>query len=58
MKYAKPNDLILDTHLGSGSSGIAAYKSGFNFVGFEVDPEYYEKQEKRFKDFVSQLRLF
>jgi len=58
MKYAKEGDLILDTHLGSGSSRIAAYKGGFNFVGFEIDQEYYEKQEKRFKDFVSQLRMF
>ena len=57
-KYAKPNDLILDTHLGSGSSRIAAYKNGFNFVGFEIDQEYYEKQEKRFNDFKSQLRMF
>jgi len=56
--YAKPNDLILDTHLGSGSSRISAYKGGFNFVGFEIDKEYYEKQEKRFNDFKSQLRLF
>jgi site-specific DNA-methyltransferase (adenine-specific) len=56
--YAKPNDLILDTHLGSGSSRIAAYKGGFNFVGFEIDAEYYKKQEKRFNDFKSQLRLF
>lgn len=56
--YAKEGDLILDTHLGSGSSRIAAYKGGFNFVGFEIDPEYYEKQEKRFNDFKSQLRLF
>ena len=57
-KYAKPNDLILDTHLGSGSSRIAAYKGGFNFVGFEIDAEYYDKQEKRFNDYKSQLRLF
>ena len=56
--YTKENDLILDTHLGSGSSRIAAYKGGFNFVGFEIDQEYYEKQEKRFNDFKSQLRLF
>ncbi len=56
--YAKSNDLILDTHLGSGSSRIAAYKGGFNFVGFEIDKEYYEKQEKRFNEFKSQLRLF
>lgn len=56
--YAKEGDLILDTHLGSGSSRIAAYKGGFNFVGFEIDQEYYDKQEKRFNDFKSQLRLF
>ena len=56
--YAKEGDLILDTHLGSGSSRIAAYKGGFNFVGFEIDKDYYEKQEKRFNDFKSQLRLF
>ncbi len=58
MNYAKDGDLILDTHLGSGSSRIACFKGGFNFVGFEIDQEYYEKQEKRFKDFKSQLRLF
>jgi site-specific DNA-methyltransferase (adenine-specific) len=57
-EFAKEGDLILDTHLGSGSSRIAAYKGGFNFVGFEIDKEYYEKQEKRFNDFKSQLRLF
>ena len=56
--YATEGMKILDTHLGSGSSRIAAYKGGFNFVGFEIDQEYYEKQEKRFKDFVSQLRMF
>ena len=58
MNFAKEGDKILDTHLGSGSSRIAAYKGGFNFVGFEIDQEYYEKQEKRFNDFKSQLRLF
>ena len=55
--YANEGDLILDTHLGSGSSRIAAYKGGFNFVGFEIDAEYYEKQNKRFNDFKSQLRM-
>ena len=56
--YAKAGDLILDTHLGSGSSRIAAYKGGFNFVGFEINEHYYERQEKRFKDFSAQQRLF
>jgi site-specific DNA-methyltransferase (adenine-specific) len=57
-KFAKQGDLILDTHLGSGSSRIAAHKGGFNFIGYEISKDYYEAQERRFKDFVSQLRLF
>jgi site-specific DNA-methyltransferase (adenine-specific) len=56
--YANPNDLILDTHLGSGSSRIAANKAGLNFVGCEISKEHFEAQEARFKEFTSQLRLF
>ena len=56
--YAKPNDLILDTHLGSGSSRIAAYKMGFDFYACELDRDYFEAQEKRFKEYKSQLILF
>lgn len=56
--YAKPGDKILDTHLGSGSSRIAAYKMGFDFTGCELDKDYFEAQEQRFKDFTSQLNLF
>ncbi len=56
--YAKPTDKILDTHLGSGSSRIAAYKSGLSFVGIELDKDYFDAQEKRFNTFKSQLRLF
>jgi site-specific DNA-methyltransferase (adenine-specific) len=57
-KYAKEGDLILDTHLGSGSSRIAANKAGLSFVGCELDKEYFEAQEKRYKNFTAQLRLF
>ena len=56
--FAEQGDLILDTHLGSGSSRIAAYRGGFDFVGFEIDCDYFNAQEKRFNDFKSQLRLF
>jgi site-specific DNA-methyltransferase (adenine-specific) len=47
--YAKQGDKILDTHLGSGSSRIAAYNLGFDFVGCEIDKEYFESQEERFR---------
>jgi site-specific DNA-methyltransferase (adenine-specific) len=56
--YAKPTDKILDTHLGSGSSRIAAYKNGLDFTGFELDKEYFEASEKRFNNYKSQLTLF
>lgn len=48
--YAKSGDKILDTHLGSGSSRIAAYKLGFDFYATEIDKDYFEAQEKRFKE--------
>jgi site-specific DNA-methyltransferase (adenine-specific) len=56
--YAKEGDKILDTHLGSGSSRISAHKAGLSFVGCELDKDYFDAQERRFKDFVSQLRMF
>jgi site-specific DNA-methyltransferase (adenine-specific) len=56
--FSNSGDKILDTHLGSGSSRIAAYKTGLDFVGFEIDEEYYQKQEERFNLFLAQSRLF
>lgn len=58
MKYAKEGDKILDTHLGSGSSRIAAYNLGFDFIACELDTEYFEAQEKRFQQHIAQQRLF
>lgn len=49
-KYANPGDRILDTHLGSGSSRIAAYKMGYDFWGYEIDKDYFDTQEKRFAE--------
>jgi site-specific DNA-methyltransferase (adenine-specific) len=56
--YAKPGDKILDTHLGSGSSRIAAYDLGFDFYATELDKDYYEAQEKRFQTHIKQQKLF
>ncbi len=39
---------ILDTHLGSGSSRIAAYWAGLDFYGCEIDKDYFERMQKRF----------
>ena len=48
---------ILDTHLGSGSSAIAAHKMGFDFVGCELDFDYHAAAVKRFKEQTAQLSL-
>lgn len=57
-KYASGGNLILDTHLGSQSSRIAANKAGLDFIGFEIDREYFDNGNTRFKNFVSQGVLF
>lgn len=56
--YAKPGDRILDTHLGSGSSRIAAYNLGFDFTGYEIDPDYFKAQEERYQAHIAQTSLF
>ena len=56
--YAKQGDKILDTHLGSQSSRIAAYDLGFDFWGCELDKDYFEQGNKRFEQYKSQQKLF
>lgn len=56
--YAKPGDNILDTHLGSGSSAIAAHELGFKFLGIELDEHYYNAAKHRLVERQKQLRLF
>lgn len=55
--YAKPNDLILDTHVGSASSLIACYDLGFDAVGCELDKDYYEQSKARLDYFMRQPKL-
>jgi len=56
--YAKEGDRIIDTHLGSGSSAIAAYDFGCDFVGTEIDLEYFNAAVARFENHKKQLRLY
>ena len=49
---------VIDTHLGSGSNRIAADKQrNIDFYGWEIDKDYFDAQEKRFKQYKSQLVL-
>ena len=56
--YAKPGQRILDTHIGSGSSAIAAHYFGCDFVGTELDPDYYAAAVERFNNETAQAAMF
>lgn len=56
--YAKEGDKILDTHVGSASSLIACYQMNFDYIGFELDKEYFEKASKRIEQEKAQISLF
>lgn len=56
--YAKPNDRILDTHLGSGSIAIACHDYGFDLTACELDADYYNAAIKRISNHISQTKLF
>jgi site-specific DNA-methyltransferase (adenine-specific) len=56
-RYAKPGQRILDTHLGSGSSAIAAYGFGCDFVGCEIDAEFFNTAKERIDAETRQIDL-
>lgn len=60
MNYAKEGDKIFDSHLGSASSAIAAENLGFDFVGCELDIDYFNLAKERFEQHKAnkQMRLF
>jgi site-specific DNA-methyltransferase (adenine-specific) len=53
--YAKQGDKILDTHVGSASSLIACHQLGFDYIGFELDTDYYNEATKRLELVKAQL---
>ncbi len=56
--YAKKGDKILDTHCGSASSLIACHKLGFQYVGFELDEDYFKSATARLEAVKSQISIF
>jgi site-specific DNA-methyltransferase (adenine-specific) len=56
--YANEGDKILDTHVGSASSLIACHDYGFEYIGFEIDPDYYKAAKERLEAVKSQLTMF
>jgi len=56
-RFAKPGWLILDTHVGSASSLIACEDMGFDYVGCELDKDYYKMACERIEIFRAQPKL-
>jgi len=57
-KFAKPGQRILDTHLGSGSSAISAHYFGCDFVGCEIDVDYFNATKERFDRETRQVAMW
>lgn len=56
--YAKDGDKILDTHVGSASSLVACYDMGFDYIGFEIDEDYFKVAQERIRANQAQIRLW
>jgi len=56
--YAKPGQKILDTHLGSGSNAISAHYAKMEFVGCELDKDYFDASVDRIYKETRQMELF
>jgi len=53
-----PDGIVLDPFMGSGSTGKACIKEGFNFIGIEMEPEYFEIAKKRIEAAKGEFALF
>lgn len=57
--FARKGMRILDTHAGSASSLVACYQhGGLDYVGFEIDADYFKTANKRLEEERAQIRLF
>jgi site-specific DNA-methyltransferase (adenine-specific) len=57
VNFTNPNDTILDPFMGSGTTGVACVQTGRNFIGIEIDSDYFKIAERRIKEAQMQPRL-
>jgi site-specific DNA-methyltransferase (adenine-specific) len=57
LEYTNEGDTILGPFMGSGTTGVACVQTGRNFIGIEIDPDYFAIAEKRIKEAQMQPRL-
>lgn len=53
--YSNPGDVVLDTFMGSGTTAVACLKTGRNFIGFELSPEYHAISQQRIADTLDEI---
>jgi len=56
--YSRPGDLVLDSHMGAGTTGVACIRTGRKFIGCEIDPEAFELSCRRIEQAAKQGVLF
>ena len=56
--YSNEGETVLDNCMGSGTTAIACMNMNRNFIGFELDPDYYNQAIKRLEQHKSQMNLF
>jgi DNA modification methylase len=56
--YSQPGDTVLDSTMGSGSTGVAAIQSGRKFIGMELEHKYFSIAEKRIGESTQQPDMF
>lgn len=55
---SKENDIVLDPFMGSGSTGVACVNTNRNFIGVELDENYFNIAKERINKNINQLTLF
>ena len=56
--YSKPGDVVLDSHMGAGTTGVAALRNGRKFIGCEIDPDAFDIACRRIEQAAKQVQLF
>ena len=57
LSWSNPGDMVFDPFLGSGTTRIAAHDLNRSFIGCEISKEYFENQERRYKEHAAQTRM-
>jgi site-specific DNA-methyltransferase (adenine-specific) len=56
--YSRIGDTVLDSHMGSGTTGVACIRNGRKFIGIEIELDAFDIACKRIEQAVAQGQLF